>query len=38
MKTRVINKQNGGNYTDEWIAENLDKIVNRCISKAKYFR
>ena len=28
MKTRVINKQNGGNYTDEFIEQNKDKVIN----------
>ena len=28
MKTRVINKQNAGNYTDEFIEQNKDKVVN----------
>lgn len=28
MKTRVINKQNAGNYTDEFIEQNKDKVIN----------
>ncbi len=28
MKTRVINKQNAGNYTEEFIEQNKDKVIN----------
>jgi hypothetical protein len=28
MKTRVINKQPNGNYTDDFILDNFDKIIN----------
>ena len=28
MKTRVINSKYAGNYTDKWLKENKDKVIN----------